>query len=71
MDGAHAALDSFRDTTRSQLKSLIDALSFPGATFPELPIVHDAEAFASVNPSGALRPSLLNQGRLEPVCPCG
>lgn len=53
VDGAHAALDSFRDTTRSQLKSLIDALSFPGATFPELPIIRDAEAFASVNPSAS------------------
>ena len=53
MDAAHEALHSFRDTTRSQLKSLIDALAFPGATFPELPVIHDADAFAALNPFGA------------------
>lgn len=56
MDAAHEALHSFRDTTRSQLKSLIHALAFPGATFPELPVIHDSDAFAALNPFGARRP---------------
>ena len=57
MDAAQEALHSFRDTTRSQLKSLIDALAFPGATFPELPVIHDGDAFAALNPFGARWPS--------------